>query len=65
MTNDEYEWRHMSPVHDAPRPPTQTTPGYSNPFACTSSGFIYTEDMYRDQIAHEVERDGLFYAIYE
>lgn len=64
-TDVEYERRHMSPIHDAPRPPTHTSPGYANPFAGTSSGFTYIEDMFRDQMAREEDHDGLFYTMYE
>lgn len=64
-TNDEYERRHMSLVHDAHRPPTHTAPGYANRFACTSFVFTYTDDIYHDQMAREEERDGLFYTMYE
>lgn len=64
-TDDEYERRNMSPVHDAPQPPTHTAPGYANPFIGPSSDFTYTEDMYWDQMACEEERGGLFYAMYE
>lgn len=59
---------HESPAHHSPHMHVSlahTTPGYSNPFAGTSSGFVYTKDMYRDQMAREEERDGLFYAMYE
>lgn len=65
VTDDEYEWRHVYPVHDSPRPPTHTAPGYANPFPGTSSGFTCTKDMYRDQMACEEERDDLFNAMYE
>lgn len=64
-TDDEYEWRHMSPVHDAPPPLAHTAPGYANPFVGTSSGFAYTKDMHWDQMEREAERDGLFYDMYK
>lgn len=68
-TNNEYD--HLdygSPAHHSPHmhvSPSRTAPGYSNPFAGTSLRFVYTEDMYQDQMAHEAERDSLFYAMFE
>lgn len=55
----------MSPIHNASLPPAHTAPGYSNPFAGTSFGFIYIKDMYQDQMAREAECDGLLYSMYE
>ena len=52
-----------------PSPPhfsdTHTTHDPSNPFSGTSFGFYYDKDMMQEQRAHEEERDGLFYAMYE
>lgn len=68
-TNNEYDHlEHDSPAHHSPHmhaSPVHIAPGYSNPFAGTYSGFVYTEDMYQGQMAREEQCDGLFYAMYE
>ena len=65
--DDKYERRNQSPVHNVPPPHASPahTPSSTHPFAGTSTGHYFTEEMMREQRPHEEERDSLLYAMYE
>jgi hypothetical protein len=63
-TDDEYDWRGQSPVHDIPAAsPAHTAPSSSNPFAGTTPSFYIIEEMWHEHLAREERRDTLLNTI--
>ena len=55
-TDDEYDFQTEEPPHFSP---PHTTPSTSNPHAGTAPSFHVTEDMWREHMAREAQRDTL------